>query len=593
MGWVKSSADKVRIPWSQKDDIADAIGKARVPASELSGMDVALSGNTYSHLTSYLQIEQQLVQRYIDYEFMDDYPELGVGLDIYADEITQPDWMRNVCMWVKSDDDWVKNEMMGLYHQTLNVEDDIWSQARTLCKYGSNYAEILLSEQGVVGTTYMPPNSTRILVNRVGEEIGYMQDPLMRFMPNMGEVQYLAEKGKLQNRRKPKPATMGADGVMPYDSVQLFEPWEVVNWRLRTKHPHSLYGQSILENSRWVWRRLALIEDAMMIYRLEKSPSRFAFIVDTGSLPQDQALAYVKKVRAMYKRKKFYNQAMGGLDLKNSPLTSSDDFFIPAKEGRASTTVQQLGGLQWQAIDDIMYMRNKLGAAIKIPNAYMGYDGQANTSHLSHTDVKFARAILRIQRELKRGYQQYGIIHLLTINKPKAIPMWSLEMTTPTMIFELAQLEALDAKAKIMIELKENVSLQWVLTNVFHFTEQEALQVMQLRFQENAQELMAQAQAEVAVHQFQLQALGPETMGLKESESPNDRRQALAEKAREIYQKPRSPAVTRRLMEDGDRKSERRMSEILKRIEDSDDAQSKGLAELRAGMAEIRAQLRS
>jgi intein/homing endonuclease len=92
---------------------------------------------------------------------------------------------------------------------------------------------------------------------------------------------------------------------------------------------------SVLEPARWVWKRLVLLEDAALIYRLQRAPERFAFYVDTGNLPPNEALRLLHQIRQQYKKKKFFNPITNEIDLKFSALPVAHDTPIPLLDGRA------------------------------------------------------------------------------------------------------------------------------------------------------------------------------------------------------------------------------------------------------------------
>jgi len=122
--------------------------------------------------------------------------------------------------------------------------------------------------------------------------------------------------------------------------VAALEPWEVVHMRLRGKHRRSIYGWSVLEPARWIWKRLLLLEDSALIYRLQRAPERFAFYVDVGDLPPAEALAFVNKIRQTHKKKRFTNPSSGKLDLRFDPLPVAFDTPIPLLDGRVITIAE-------------------------------------------------------------------------------------------------------------------------------------------------------------------------------------------------------------------------------------------------------------
>ena len=95
------------------------------------------------NLQAALTMDQALMSRYVDYENMDDYPELTAGLDIYADDTTITDNLRNKTIWAESKDKILRDIIDDLLHRRIRIEEDIWLIMRTLCKYGNALSEIV------------------------------------------------------------------------------------------------------------------------------------------------------------------------------------------------------------------------------------------------------------------------------------------------------------------------------------------------------------------------------------------------------------------------------------------------------------------
>ena len=109
----------------------------------------------YDTLAEHLRIDQDLQARYTDAEEMDEYPEISVALDIYADDSCTPDLDREQAIWATSKDKAIADELNEVLHKKLLVEDDVWGNARTLCKYGNSFGELLVDDTGLVGINYL------------------------------------------------------------------------------------------------------------------------------------------------------------------------------------------------------------------------------------------------------------------------------------------------------------------------------------------------------------------------------------------------------------------------------------------------------
>lgn len=439
----------------------------------------------YNVLGSALTIDQDLMQRYADYENMDDYPELSAVLDIYADNATVPDSVRNRTIWTASKDKVYRDIADDLIYRRLRLEEDIWAVTRSLCKYGNVFAEVLMNENGVVGLNYLPAPTVRRIEDEKGALLGFVQDPRMTFSAGLTHIE------RWINGAITREQAYQDTGLI------FFAPWEVVHWRLRSKYLRSTYGYGVLDSSRWVWKRLQMLEDSALVYKLTRSPARYAFYVDTGDLPPRQAVAYVNDVRRGYKKKKLFNQNTGQLEFRYNPLAQDEDFWVPTRGGRESTRIDVISGPDWQSMEDIEYFRDKLVAATKVPKSYMGYgDGETSKAALAQEDVQFARTAMRIQREVKNGLNQVGRIHFAVLGIDPDVVRWDYEMTIPSSVFEMQQIEVLNARADLAGNLQDYYPREWLMQHIFKLTAEEATTVSIAKSNEKAADVQDMAQAD-------------------------------------------------------------------------------------------------
>lgn len=452
---------------------------------DASALDI-LNTMGFEALSSYLRLDQDLLNRYADYEEMDDYGEIATALDIMADDATQPDTNLHRTVWITSKDKTLQQNLDDLLNRTLRLDEEIWEIARTLSKYGNDFEEILANDQGVRGLNYLPPATIRRLEGPRGDLLGFVQD-------FSGKFDYTT--ADYNNILAAKVRGDYPQGDTSQKPIAALEGWEVVHFRLRGRERRSVYGHSMLEGARWIWKRLMLLEDAALVYRLQRAPERFAFYIDTGDLPPNESLAFVNRVRQNFRKKKFVDPNSGKLNLKFESIAPDEDFFIPSRKGVDSTRIENLGSPQWQAMDDIEYFRDKLFAAIKVPKAYLGQEAGVARAVLSSEDVRFARTVLRIQRELKNGIRKIIRVHLSALNIDPYSVNYDIHMTVPSSIFELAQMEVRTARADLAARMRDFVSLHWILANVFDMSESEIEEVVQERKGEAKAEAQQQADA--------------------------------------------------------------------------------------------------
>jgi len=280
------------------------------------------------YLTDSVKLDQDLMSRYADYEDMDDFPELGSALDLFSDDATVQDVITNKSMWFEAEDESVSNVLNEMLDINIKAEESLWEICRSLCKYGNNFEELMVADGiGVVKLNHIPPPAARRIEDINGILYGFIHDPTMHFrMDTRSFLERLQEKVPAELSPLPQDSTM-------QDLMQVYEPWEVVHFRLRGKTRRDLYGYSVAEAARWAWKRLSMMEDAMVLYKLTRSPQRYAYYVDVGDVPPNQAKGFLNRIKNEFKKEKFIDKD-GKLSFRYNPLCISLGTRIPLLNGK-------------------------------------------------------------------------------------------------------------------------------------------------------------------------------------------------------------------------------------------------------------------
>jgi hypothetical protein len=441
-----------------------------------SNQSFGINSGSIPGLTDHLRIDADLVASFMDYEDQDDSPLISSAIDIYADDASQVDAQTGKSVWIKAEDEDVRAELDDLLHKRLDIEQRVWSWVRMLCKYGNLYAEIVAkAKAGVVAVNMLaPPTVRRIEIPKeIGRKLedgredheidtlGFIYDPRGSF--RVSSEQFLGElEFRATGRRKP---------AQPVKDCAIFESWEVVHMRLMGKNPLSPYGHGIGEPARWVFKRLLLLEDSIIMHRLSRAPSRYAFYVDVSGIPPNESMSYLQRVKQSFKKQKFVNPNSGKMDRKFDVLSADEDFFLPMRDGKESTRVESLQGPIYDHIEDIKFFENKLFAALKVPKPFLTYEESTAKTNLSAEDSRFARTVIRVQREFRNGIKHICKVHLAAKGvNPDAVE-FDVEMTVPSAIFELAQLEIRAAELDLADKYKPWAPDYWIKTHVLGWSD--------------------------------------------------------------------------------------------------------------------------
>lgn len=440
-----------------------------------------------AYLTNSVRLDQDLMSRYADYENMNEYPELGAALDIFADDATVQDIITGRSMWFESPDVSIEEILDDMLLVNLKAEESLWEISRSLCLYGNDFEElIVLDGQGVVKLNHQPAPSVRRIEDINGILYGYLYDPTMTFrMDTRTFMDRLSNKSVMDLN----PMGYNESGQIN-DFMQVYEPWEMVHFRLRGKSRKELYGASVLESARWVWKRLSMIEDAMLLYKISRSPQRFAYYVDVGDVPPNQARSFLNKIKNDFKKQKFIDPNTGKPNFRYNPLSSDEDLFLPVRKGKRGTEVEVLNGPEGQQVEDAEYFKEKMIAALKIPKSYLGGDDTVGRANLSQLDVRFCRTVMRIQRELKNGFSHIAKVDLSARNIDPDQVAFECHMVIPSGVFELAQMEVQNAKLELADKYRDaQFSEYYIWSEVLGLSDEEINDIQKQRANEQKSDL--------------------------------------------------------------------------------------------------------
>jgi hypothetical protein len=233
----------------------------------------------------------------------------------------------------------------------------------------------------------------------------------------------------------------------------------------------------MIENGRRVWKQLQLMEDAMLIHRIMRAPEKRIFKIDIGNINPNEVDNYMQKIINKMKKTPFVDKNTGDYNLKYNIQNLTEDFFLPVRGGDSGTSIDNLSGLEYTAIEDIDYLKAKLFAALKIPKAFLGYEEDVNgKATLAAQDVRFARTIERIQRIIISELHKIAIVHLSAQGFENAeLVDFELSMTSPSTIYEQEKLTLYNTKVDLagsMVE-KKLMPRDWIFKNIFNFSAEE------------------------------------------------------------------------------------------------------------------------
>jgi hypothetical protein len=414
--------------------------------------------------TSLLGAQQNLNYQYLrpqlysEYDAMDTDAIIASALDIIADESTLKNDMGEV-LQIKSPDEDIQKILYNLFYDVLNIEFNLWPWIRNLCKYGDFFLKLEIAEK--FGVYNVIPYTAFHIERMEGMDRENPNEIKFRFDPD-GIAASDSGYYSVPNQ-----------GNTPNSIV--FDNYEMAHFRLLTDMNFLPYGRSYIEPARKLFKQYVLMEDAMLIHRIVRAPEKRIFYMNVGAIPPNEVDAFMEKTLSKLKRTPHVDERTGEYNLRYNMQNLLEDYYIPVRGNDSSTKIESANGLQWDGIEDVNYLRDKLFAALKVPKAFMGYDENTDgKATLAAQDIRFARTIERIQRIVISELYKIALVHLYTQGyREEQLANFTLSLTTPSIIYDQERVALMKEKMDLAAQMTETnlFPTDFIYDHLFHLSE--------------------------------------------------------------------------------------------------------------------------
>ena len=410
----------------------------------------------YQNSFNYQTLRTQL---YSEYDAMDTDAIIASTLDILAEESTLKNDMGEV-LQIRSSDENIQKILYNLFYDVLNVEFNLNWWIRNMCKYGDFFLKLEASEK--YGVYNVIPFSAFNVERQEGFDPDNPTAVRFRYDPDgLAADTYGYFRGPNQESGKDI----------------FFDNYEIAHFRLLTDVNFLPYGRSYLEPARKLFKQYTLMEDAMLVHRIVRAPEKRIFYMNVGGIPPNEIENFMQQAISKMKRTPYIDQQTGEYNLKYNMQNLMEDFYIPMRGGDTSTKIDTLGGLQYDGITDVEYLRDKLFAALRVPKAFLGYDENLQgKATLAAEDIRFGRTIEKVQRIMVSELYKIAFVHLYIQGyRDESLTNFELSLTTPSIIYDQERIALLKEKVDLAAQIKDSGLLptDWIYDNIFHLSQDE------------------------------------------------------------------------------------------------------------------------
>ena len=389
--------------WRKYYKLADTSGMM----SPISGASRGPSGKNFgfqnykNNLPEVYTGHPNRIERYNQYETMDMDSEINACLDIIAEFSTQLNEQNKTAFEVSYSEKPTDNEVKILSEQLkqwvkLNEFDKrIFKVFRNAIKYGD---QVFIRDPETFKLFWVETNKVkRVIVNESEGKLPeqYIIEDINPNFENLTVAAKTTSDFQTQSvgggYTAPQTYTIpnspdGNHGRFSLNQAEVaVDAAHIMHLSLTEGLDYNWpFGQSILEQVFKVYKQKELLEDAILIYRIQRAPERRVFNIDTGNMPSHLAMSFVERIKNEMHQRRIPTQNGGGtnmLDASYNPISMNEDYFFPKDaEGRGSTVDTLAGGQNLSEIDDLRYFNNKMARGLRVPSSYLPTGPEENDS---------------------------------------------------------------------------------------------------------------------------------------------------------------------------------------------------------------------
>jgi len=484
------------------------------------------------------------IERYGQYNVMDMDSEVNAALDILAEFCTQNNTQNNTPFKFTYNQKATNTEVQIIeqyLHQWCKLNDlnkRIFKVMRNVFKYGDAF---FIRDPETKKLFHVDPAKvSKIIVNEstgktpeqyVVRDINFNFRNLVATTPYQttgnvtgGGSGYLTGgvRGMVGANYQDSPGTRFATGQreIAVDAKHMFHL--SLSEGLDLNFP---FGNSLLESVFKVYKQKELLEDAIIIYRVQRAPERRVFYIDVGNMPSHLAMQFVERVKTEIHQRRIPSSTGGGtnvIDSSYNPLSINEDYFFPqTAEGRGSKVETLPGGTNLGEIDDLKYFTNKLLRGLRIPSSYLPTgaddgqsqynDGRVGTAYIQ--ELRFNKYCERLQNMVSNEFNQEFKQYLIEKGVNIDIAMFDIKFNPPMNFASYRQAEVDNNRISTYTQISQVpfVSKRYALSRFLGLTPEEMAENERLWREENDET----TQAKPTTSATELRSAGVSTAGIQ------------------------------------------------------------------------------
>jgi len=395
--------------------------------------------------------------KYSEYKNMENEVIIAAALRSYADDATIFDNIKNVPVWIDTEDPALGAELTN-FLSNIQIDYKLWGWAYQIAQFGDLYLENMYNKHGYlinIKPVSVPENILH-LIDHEDDSEGFVvkRDDRKVAVHSHSTSEFDAYAiNKFTHFYLDDTPRVNSVVIQAINEGGTISPLEL----------NILKGRSILEPVRVNYRILRLLEDTVITNKIARSEYVRIFNVEVGEATGEGAARVINKLKRLFDAKPRFDGATGEYQSQRIYRPAADALFNSVNKGVGAIDVKELGGnVETQFIVDVEYFRSKMFAGLQIPKTFLGFEESLPTNPgdatLAKLDIRYTRAVRRVQLALLRGVEDLIDAYLVSRGRVYDTKKYAIRMTNPSSAEELSRLDETLKRIEVIDNIVKSVS---------------------------------------------------------------------------------------------------------------------------------------
>jgi len=232
--------------------------------------------------------------------------------------------------------------------------------------------------------------------------------------------------------------------------------------------------------------QMNMIEDMLVVYRMTRGTEKRAIKVNVGNMPKTKAITYMTELVNKFRYKKTYNTSTGTVENNSHLMAITEDIWLPTKNSTKDIEIDTLqGGMQLGELDDLLYFRNKLMMALRVPTGRFNDDNSFDitATEINRQEERFSKFISSLRMKFNEVFIELLRRELISSNSMSEKEFYTIrkhfkfvypdDASIAKREYNMALTQKLDLLSAIESHIGKYYSEKYVMKNILDQTDSE------------------------------------------------------------------------------------------------------------------------